>query len=174
MKKKEEKNQIIDTLAEKLADNNNIYITDISELNVDKTNALRRDCFNKDVELVVVKNTLLRKAMEKTNKEFDDLYQVLKGPTSLMFSDINNLPAKIIKVFRANSKKPILKGAFVEETTYIGDEQLDALVNIKSKNELIADVVALLQSPAKNVISALQSGGDKIAGVLKTLSEKPE
>lgn len=91
-------------MAEKLADNNNIYITDISELNVDKTNALRRDCFNKDVELVVVKNTLLRKAMEKTNKEFDDLYQVLKGPTSLMFSDINNLPAKIIKAFRANSK----------------------------------------------------------------------
>lgn len=171
---REEKNQIIDTLAEKLANNNNIYITDVSELNVEKTNDLRRSCFNKDVELLVVKNTLLIKAMEKTNKDFDDLYEVLKGPTSLMFSNVNNLPAKIIKTFRKTSNKPILKGAFVEETTYIGDEQLDALVNIKSKNELIADVIALLQSPAKNVISALQSGGNTIVGVLKTLSEKPE
>lgn len=172
--RKEEKNQIIDTLADKLAKNNNIYITDISELNVEKTNTLRRNCFNKDVELVVVKNTLLKKAMEKADKEFEELYGVLKGPTSIMFSDINNLPAKIIKAFRKNSNKPILKGAFVEETTYIGDEQLDALVNIKSKNELIADVVALLQSPAKNVISALQSSGNILSGVLKTLSEKPE
>lgn len=170
--RKEEKNQHIDTLTQQLESSNNIYITDISDLNVEVTGKLRRLCFKKDVKLIVVKNTLLRKAMEKSEKDFSGLYDVLKGATSIMLSEVNNGPAKLIKEFRKTSSKPILKGAYVEEMSFLGDENLDTLVNIKSKNELIADIILALQSPAINVISALQSGGHKLSGVLKTLSER--
>jgi len=172
--RKEEKNQLIDSLSAKLSDSSNVYLTDISNLNVETTHELRTLCFKRDIKLMVVKNTLLKKAMEKSNKEMEPLYEILKGSTSLMFSETGNVPAKIIKEFREKYDRPILKGAYVEESIYIGDDQLDILFNIKSKNELIGDVIALLQSPAKNVISALQSGGNIISGVLKTLSEKPE
>lgn len=172
--RKEDKNQLILSLAEELKDSNYFYITDISNLDAEQTSDLRRLCFSKDVKLRVVKNTLLHKAMEKAEKDFDTLYDILKGPTSVMFADAGNVPAKLIKEFRKKSDKPIIKGAYVEEMVYIGDDQLDFLANIKSKNELIADIVALLQSPAKNVVSALQSGGNKLSGILETLSEKSE
>lgn len=155
--KKEDKNLLINELTDTLTNNNNIYLTDISNLTVEKTNQLRRLCFKKDVSIKVVKNSLLRKAMEKSGKNFEDLYDVLKGSTSIMISEASNTPAKLIKEFRKGSDKPILKGAYVQEMCFIGDTQLDALVAIKSKNELIADVIALLQSPARNIISALQN-----------------
>jgi large subunit ribosomal protein L10 len=174
--KKVEKNQIIDSLAEQLRLSKHIYLTDISELNSEKTSNLRRLCFKRNVKLTVVKNTLLKRAMEKSEKDFKPLFDILSGTTSVMFCEDGNVPAKLIKEFRksANVDKPILKGAFVEETTYIGNDQLEFLINIKSKNELIADIIALLQSPAKNVIGALQSGGNKLSGIVKTLSERPE
>lgn len=172
--KKEEKNQVVEALADQLNNNNNFYIADISELNAEATSALRRLCFKREVTLTVVKNTLLKKAMEKTDKDLDALYDILKGPTSIMFAEAGNAPAKLIKEFRKTSDRPILKGAYIEEMTYIGDEQLDFLVAIKSKNELIGDIVGLLQSPVNNVMSALQSGGNILTGVLKTLSEKSE
>lgn len=170
--RKEEKSQLIDSLTEQLQNYNNIYITDISDLNVEVTSRLRRLCFRKDVKLIVVKNTLLRKAMERSDKDFSGLYGSLAGATSIMLSEVNNGPAKLIKEFRRTSAKPILKGAYVEEMSFMGDENLDTLVNIKSKNELIADIILALQSPANNVISALQSGGHILSGVLKTLSER--
>lgn len=172
--RKEDKNQLIDTLTEELKANNYLYITDISDMNVEATNRLRRLCFKREVKLLVVKNTLLHKAMENSGKDFSPLYNVLKGHTSIMIAAQGNTPAKLIKEFRKSSDKPQLKGAYIEEMTYIGDKELDALIAIKSKNELIADVVALLMSPAKNVISSLQSGGQTLSGVLKTLSERPE
>jgi len=155
-----------------LADNPNIYLADISGLNAVDTSNLRRACFKANIKLAVVKNTLLAKAMEASDKEFGELPDVLKGNTSLMLSETGNAPAKLIKNFRKKSEKPVLKGAFIEEAVYIGDENLDALVNIKSKEEVIGDIIGLLQSPAKNVISGLKSGGGKLAGILKTLSEK--
>lgn len=169
---REEKSQVIETLTTKLTDGNIIYLADISGLNALDTTNLRRACFKANIKLAVVKNTLLEKAMEKSDKEFGDLSTTLKGNTSLMFSETGNAPAKLIKEFRKKSKKPVLKGAYVEEAIYIGDDQLDTLVNIKSKEEVIGDIISLLQSPAKNVISALQSGGGKISGILKTLSER--
>lgn len=172
--RKEDKNQLIETLTEELKATNYLYITDISDMNVENTNRLRRLCFKRDVKLIVVKNTLLQKAMENSGKDFSPLYNVLKGHTSIMIANQGNIPAKLIKEFRKTSDKPMLKGAFVEEMTFIGDKELDSLIAIKSKNELIADVVALLLSPAKNVISSLQSGGQTLSGVLKTLSERPE
>jgi large subunit ribosomal protein L10 len=170
----QEKNQVIDSLAGQLQAYSNVYITDIGSLNVEKTNSLRRLCFKRNVKLTTVKNTLLKKAMDKSGRDFSGLYEVLEGPTSIMLCDSGNVPAKLIKEFRKsiNSEKPILKGAFIEESTYIGNEMLEALVNLKTKNELIGDIVALLQSPARNVISALQSGGHKLSGIVKTLSEK--
>lgn len=170
--RKEDKSQLIDTLTEQLQNSNNIYITDISNLNVEVTSRLRRLCFKKDVKLIVVKNTLLRKAMERSDKDFSGLYETLKGATSIMLSEVNNEPAKLIKEFRKTSDKPILKGAFVEEMSFVGDKSLDMLISIKSKNELIAEIILALKSPATNVISALQSGGHKLSGVLKTLSER--
>jgi len=169
---REEKSQVIKDLTGKLADNNIIYLADISNLNASDTSNLRRACFKANVNLAVVKNTLLAKAMEQSDKDFGDLPETLKGNTSMMVSATGNAPAKVIKEFRKKSKRPILKGAYVEAAIYVGDDQLDALVNIKSKEELIGDVITILQSPAKNVISALQSGGGKLAGILKTLSEK--
>ena len=169
---REEKSQVIEELTVQLADNANIYLADISGLNAGTTSDLRRACFKANVKLAVVKNTLLEKAMEASDKDFGDLPTTLKGNTSVMYSETGNAPAKVIKAFRKKSDKPLLKGAFIAESVYIGDEQLDMLVDIKSKEELIGDVIALLQSPAKNVISALQSSGGKLSGILKTLSQK--
>jgi len=171
---REEKSQVIEHLTTVLTDNNIIYLADISGLNAQNTSDLRRACFKQNIKLSVVKNTLLAKAMEKVDKDFGELPSTLKGNTSLMLSETGNAPAKVIKEFRKKAKqeKPLLKGAFVEEAIYIGDENLETLVNIKSKEELIGDIITLLQSPAKNVISALQSGGNKLSGIIKTLSEK--
>lgn len=169
---REEKSQVIEELTAQLASNTNIYLTDISGLNAKNTSDLRRACFKVNVKLAVVKNTLLEKAMEASEKDFGDLPSILKGNTSVMYSETGNAPAKVIKLFRKKSDKPLLKGAFIEDAIYIGDEQLDALVDIKSREELIGDIVGLLQSPAKNVISALKSGGGKLAGIIKTLSER--
>ena len=171
---REEKSIVIEDLTAQLTDNSVVYLADISGLDAGTTSNLRRACFKANVKLAVVKNTLLAKAMEASDKEFGDLPSVLKGNTSIMFSETGNAPAKVIKEFRKKNDKPLLKGAFVEEAVYVGDDYLDALVNIKSKEEVIGDIVGLLQSPAKNVISALKSGGGKIAGILKTLSEKEE
>jgi large subunit ribosomal protein L10 len=169
---REEKSVVIEELTAQLADNTNIYLTDISGLNAVDTSNLRRACFKANVRLAVVKNTLLEKAMEASDKEFGDLPATLKGNTSVMYSETGNGPAKVIKAFRKKSEKPLLKGAFIEESIYIGDDQLDALVDIKSREELIGEVIGLLQSPAKNIISALKSSGGVLAGILKTLSEK--
>ncbi|MDW5290542.1 50S ribosomal protein L10 [Formosa sp. PL04] len=169
---REEKSQVIEELTAQLADNANIYIADISGLNAVKTSDLRRACFKANIKLAIVKNTLLEKAMEASDRDFGDLPTILKGNTSVMYSETGNAPAKVIQAFRKKSDKPLLKGAFIEETVYLGDDQLDALVDIKSREELLGDIIGLLQSPAKNVISALKSSGGKLAGILKTLSEK--
>jgi len=169
---REEKSQVIEELTAQLAESPNIYLADISGLNAGSTSDLRRACYKANVQLNVVKNTLLNKAMEASEKDFGDLASVLKGNTSVMYSETGNAPAKVIKNFRKKSEKPLLKGAFIEEAIYIGDEQLDMLVEIKSKEEVIGDIIGLLQSPAKNVISALKSGGGTLAGIIKTLSEK--
>jgi large subunit ribosomal protein L10 len=169
---REEKSQVIEELTAQLANNTNIYLTDISGLDAGTTSALRRACFKSNVKIAVVKNTLLEKAMDASEKDFGDLPTILKGNTSVMYSETGNAPAKVIKTFRKKSEKPLLKGAFIEEAIYLGDDQLDMLVNIKSREELIGDVITLLQSPAKNVISALQSSGGKLSGILKTLSQK--
>jgi large subunit ribosomal protein L10 len=172
--KKEEKNQTIDVLAEKLTASNNFYLTDISNLNVETSNRLRRNCFKRNIQLNMVKNTLLKKAMEKSGKDFSPLFGILNGSTSIMFSEVANDPAKLIKEFRKTAPKPILKAAYVEEMVYVGDNQLDALINIKSKNEMIGEVISMLRSPIMNVMSALQSGNNTLSGIVKTLSAKPE
>jgi len=169
---REEKSLVIEQLTAQLADNSTIYLADISGLDAAATSNLRRACFKAGVKLNVVKNTLLAKAMESSDKDFGDLTNVLTGNTSLMVSEVNNAPARVIKDFRKKSDRPILKGAFVEEAIYIGDEQIDVLVDVKSKDELIGEIIGLLQSPAKNVVSALKSGGGTIAGLVKTLSER--
>jgi len=169
---REEKSQVIEALTTQLTEGSIIYLADISGLNALDTSNLRRACFKENVKLAVVKNTLLEKAMQNADKDFGELSTILKGNTSLMFSETGNAPAKVIKEFRKKSDKPVLKGAYVEESVYVGDDQLDTLVNIKSKEELIGDIISLLQSPAKNVISALQSGGNKLSGIIKTLSDK--
>jgi len=169
---REEKSLIIDDLTGQLTDSSTIYLADISGLDAVNTSKLRRACFKANVKLAVVKNTLLFKAMEKSDKDFGELPEILKGNTSLMISETGNAPAKVIKEFRKKSDKPVLKGAYIEESVYVGDDQLDALVNIKSKEELIGEIITILQSPAKNVISALKSGGSTISGILTTLSEK--
>jgi large subunit ribosomal protein L10 len=169
---RQEKNETIENLKEALRGVKNLYLADIAGLDAIETIALRRACFKENIKLQVVKNTLLAKAMEASSHNFGELTEILKGNTSLMFSESGNGPAKVIKSFRKKSDKPILKGAFIEEAIYIGDEQLDALVAIKSKDELIGEIITLLQSPTKNVVSALQSGGGKLSGILKTLSER--
>jgi len=170
--RKEEKKKLIDTLTQQLTENNNFYITDIASLNAKDTSDLRRLSHKNGIQLLMVKNTLLRKAMENVDRDFSELYSTLVGNTAIMFSEAGNGPAKMIKEFRKKKDRPLVKGAFIEETTYLGDDQLNFLVSIKSKDELIADIVALLQSPVKNVVSALQSGGSNLSGILKTLSEK--
>src|SRR5690606_13316846 len=168
----EEKAIVIEDLTAQLAQSPNINLADIAGVNALATSNLRRACYKANIKLAVVKNTLLAKAMEASDKDFGDLPGVLKGSTSIMLSETGNAPAKLIKDFRKKSDKPLLKGAFIAEAVYVGDQNLDALVNIKSKEEVIGDIIGLLQSPAKNVISGLKSGGGKLAGILKTLSEK--
>jgi large subunit ribosomal protein L10 len=170
--KSSDKKVIIDNLQEQIDSYNHFYLTDISGLNAENTSNLRRLCFKQNVKLVVVKNTLLRKALESSSKNVEEIYDALKGNTSVMFTADANVPAKLIKDFSKRHKKPVLKAAYVQESVYIGADQLDALIAVKSKNELIADVVALLQSPMKTVIGQLQSGGNIIHGVLKTLGER--
>ena len=169
---KQEKDKTIQALDNMLTDNNNFYLADISGLNAEQNSALRRLCFKRSVSIKVVKNTLLQKALEKNDLDFSQLYNVLVGNTSIMQAEAGNAPAKVIKEFRKKNEKPILKAAHVEEAMYIGDENLATLADLKSKEELIGDIITLLQSPAKNVISSLQSGGNKLAGIIKTLEEK--
>ena len=170
---KEEKQSAINDLSQTLDSNGVIYITDISELDATATSSLRRQCFAKDIKLSVVKNTLLKKAMENVkDKDLSELYDILPGPTAIMISEVGNAPAKLIKDFRKKNDKPVLKGAYVEEMVFVGDDQLKTLVDIKSKDELLGEVIGLLQSPAKNVLSALTSSKSTIEGIVKTLSEK--
>ena len=169
---RQEKHDAIENLKEALLSVKTLYLADIEGLDARQTNALRRACFKENIKLQVVKNTLLAKAMEASTHDFGELTGILKGNTSLMFSESGNAPAKVIKNFRKKSDRPILKGAFIEEAIYLGDDQIDALVAIKSKEELIGDIIMLLQSPTKNVVSALQSGGGKLSGILTTLSER--
>ena len=170
---KKEKNEMIAVLDGMLNDNTNFYLADISGMTAGQNSALRRLCFKRNVSLKVVKNTLLKKAFDKNDSDFTELHSVLVGNTSIMQSDQANTPAKVIKEFRSKqSEKPILKAAFLEDSLYIGDENLSALADLKSKDELIGDIITLLQSPAKNVITSLQSGGNKLAGIIQTLSEK--
>ncbi len=171
--KKEDKGRIISQIAETIKSYNGFYIVETAGLDAEKTSELRRACFNADIKLMVVKNTLLHKALESIDGDFSELYGALKGSSSLMCTNVGNAPAKLLKDFvKKGDTLPALKGAYVEETVYLGADQIDALASIKSKHELIADVIALLQSPAKNVVSALTSGGGKLHGILETLSKK--
>jgi large subunit ribosomal protein L10 len=170
--KSSEKQVIINNLQEQIDSYNHFYLADISGLNAEDTSDLRRLCFKQEVKLVVVKNTLLRKALESSGKNAEELYEALKGNTSVMFTESGNVPAKLIKDFSKKHKKPVLKAAYVEESIYVGADQLENLIAVKSKNELIADVVALLQSPMQTVLGQIQSGGNIIHGVLDTLKEK--
>lgn len=169
---RQQKNNAIENLKEALGGIKNLYLADIAGLDASQTSALRRACFKENIKLQIVKNTLLSKAMEASTHDFGELTNILKGNTSLMFSESGNAPAKVIKSFRKKSDKPVLKGAFIEQAIYIGDETLDALVAIKSKDELIGEIITLLQSPTKNIVSALQSGGGKLSGIIKSLSER--
>jgi large subunit ribosomal protein L10 len=171
---KEQKNQEIAGLVEELQSNEIFYLTDTTSLNAEATSQLRRECFKAGIKMRVVKNTLLQKAMERVEgKDYSPLFEALKGNTAVMYSEVGNAPARLIKEFRKKHDKPQFKAAYIQEDTYVGADQLDALVALKSKNELIGDIVALLQSPAKNVISALQSNaGHKIAGLVKALEER--
>ncbi|MCX7743820.1 MAG: 50S ribosomal protein L10 [Flavobacteriales bacterium] len=170
---REEKNQVIDELTAALKDANVVYLADTEGMTVEVTNKLRRACFEKNIQLRVVKNTLLKKAMERSEKDFSGLYSVLHGTTAVMIAEASNAPAKLIKDFRKGGEKPGFKAAFIESDTYVGEANLEVLVNIKSREELIGDIVALLQSPAKNVISALQgNAGQKVAGLVKALEER--
>lgn len=172
--RREEKEFIIDDLKQQLSETSHFYLADTSGLNAEDTSSLRRKCFEKDVRLLVVKNTLLRQALGKVEGDYEQLYDTLTNSTSIMFCETGNVPAKLIKEFRKGKEKPILKAAFVEQSIYVGDDQLDTLASLKSKEELIGDVLSLLQSPMNSVLSALSSGGSQMAGALKTLSEKQE
>ncbi len=170
---REEKNQIIDSLADEFSQHDNFYITDISELTVEKSNQLRRQCFGKQVKLRMAKNTLIKKALEKIGPEtYQELFVTLKGTSAIMFCEAPNSPARLIKSFRKDNDKPVLKGAYIDTAVFVGEEHLETLVAMKSRLELIGDIVGLLQSPAKNVISALNSAGGKISGILETLEQR--
>jgi large subunit ribosomal protein L10 len=169
---KEEKHDVVLALAEQMKEYGNFYITDTSNLTVAKINDIRRKCFESDIKMQVTKNTLIRKAMEAVDGDFTEIYDVLKGSSSIMFSKSGTAPAKLIKELRKRGDKPLLKAAYIDTAVFIGDSQLDALVNLKSKEQLVGEIIGLLQSPAKNVISALQSGGNILAGVVKTLQER--
>ncbi|MBC7743622.1 MAG: 50S ribosomal protein L10 [Flavobacterium sp.] len=170
--RKEEKQEVVLALTEQIREYGNFYITDTANLSVAKINAIRRKCYDSDIKMLVAKNTLIRKAMEAADGDFSEMFDVLKGSSSIMFSKSANAPAKLIKQLRKQGDKPVLKAAYIDSSVFIGDNQLDALVNLKSREELVADIIALLQSPAKNVISGLLSGGNKLAGIVKTLQER--
>ena len=170
---KQEKAQYIDNLVQELTDSNVFYLADTSGLTVDVVNSIRRRCFQSNIKMRVVKNTLLVKAMDRVEgKNYGDLKTILAGATSIMFCEVSNAPAKLIQDFRKKNDKPILKGAYIHEATFVGDNQLDTLVSLKSREELIGEIIGLLQSPAKNVVSGLTGAGSKIAGILKTLGER--
>jgi len=170
--RREEKDALVESLAEQIKEYSHFYLTDIAQLDAADTSSLRRKCFENQIKLVVVKNTLLKRALQMSEGNFEELFPVLKGATSIMFTNSANVPAKLIREFRKEHDKPVLKGAYVQESVYVGDNILDMLISVKSKEELIGDIVLLLQSPAKNVVSALQSGANKLHGVLETLSKK--
>ncbi|MBK6390493.1 MAG: 50S ribosomal protein L10 [Saprospiraceae bacterium] len=171
---KTEKGATIEALKDKINESSFFYLADASSMTVAQINSFRRICHEKGIEVKVVKNTLARKAMEAlpADKGYADLYEALHGPTAMLFADAGNAPAKVIKDFRATSERPILKAAYIDSAVFLGDDQLDVLIAIKSKNELIGEIISLLQSPAKNVIGALQSGGHKLAGLVKALEER--
>ncbi len=169
---KEEKHELVLALTEQIKEYGNFYITDTSDLTVAKVNHIRRKCFESDITMQVAKNSLIKKAMENIDGDFSSLYDVLKGSSSILFSKSSTAPAKLIKQLRKTGDKPILKAAYIDSAVFIGDKQLDTLINLKSKEQLIGEIIGLLQSPAKNVISALQSGGNKLAGIVKTLQER--
>ena len=172
--KKTDKSALVQDLSEKINEYSHFYVTNSLGLNAASTSKLRRACFEKDIKMVMVKNTLFKRALQESDKEIDGIEEVLNGTSAVLFSNTGNAPAKLIKDFQKKTGLPVLKGAFVEESVYIGEDQLEVLTNIKSKEELLGDVISLLQSPAKNVVSALQSGGTKIHGILQTLGEKGE
>jgi len=170
--KREEKQEIVKALAEQIKSYGNFYITDTADLTVAKINSIRRKCFDKGIAIQVVKNTLIKKALIEAGVDSEELLSVLKGSSTMLFSEVGNAPAKLIKELRKDGDKPVLKGAYIDAAVFVGDNQIDALTKLKSKNELIGDIIGLLQSPAKNVVSALQSGGSTIAGLVKTLQER--
>lgn len=169
---KEEKHELVASLAEQMKEYGNFYITDTANLTVAKVNHIRRQCFESDITMQVAKNSLIKKAMETIGGDFTPMYDVLKGSSSILFSKSSTAPAKLIKQLRKKSDKPILKAAYIDAAIFVGDNQLDTLINLKSKEQLVGEIIGLLQSPAKNVISALQSGGNILAGVVKTLQER--
>lgn len=170
--RKEEKQDVVLALKEQIEEYGNFYITDTAELDVAKINGIRRQCFDSDIKMKVAKNTLIQKALEAATGDYSELYGVLKGSSSIMFSKSGSAPAKLIKELRKEGEKPILKAAYIDAAVFIGDNQLDTLASLKSKEQLVGDIIALLQSPAKSVISGLQSGGNKLAGIVKTLQER--
>ncbi len=172
--KKEDKLQVIESLSEKFSKSDYIYFTDFISLSVAQMNKFRRICFNNNVELKVVKNTLIKKALEKNAAErgFEPLYDALKGSTAIMFAESGNLPAKLLSEFRKENEKPLLKAAYIDSAVFFGDDQLDTLKSLKSKQELIGDIILILQSPAKNVIGSLKSGANTLAGLVKALEER--
>lgn len=170
--KREEKQEIVKALAEQIKSYGNFYITDTADLSVAKINGIRRKCFDKGIAMQVVKNTLIQKALVEAGVDSEELLGVLKGSSTMLFSETGNAPAKLIKELRKEGDKPVLKGAYIDASVFVGDNQVDALSQLKSKNELIGDIIGLLQSPAKNVVSALQSGGNTLAGLVKTLQER--
>lgn len=169
---RQEKEQELTSIQETIASSNVLYLSDISGLDAETTTQLRRICHKKGIKLRVVKNTLLKKAFENSERDYDPFFVALKGNTSLMTSTVGNAPAQLIKEFRKKNDRPVLKGAFIDESFYIGDDQLEILASLKSKEELIGEIISLLQSPAKNVVSALQSGKQNIAGLIKALGER--
>ena len=170
--KREEKQEIVNALTEQIKSYGNFYITDTADLSVAKINGIRRKCFDKGIAIQVVKNTLIQKALVEAGVDSEELFGVLKGSSTLLFSETGNAPAKLIKELRKEGDKPVLKGAYIDASVFIGDSQVDTLSKLKSKNELIGDIIGLLQSPAQNVVSALQSGGNTLAGLVKTLQER--
>lgn len=173
---KADKAQAIEVLKEKFEEVSFFYITDASTLTVEQINNFRGMCFEKGVEMKVVKNTLVRKALESFPEErkYEGLYEALKGPTALLFTSTANVPAKLIKEFRKTAERPVVKAAYIDTGIYIGDDNLDALSKLKSKEELVGEIIGLLQSPIKNVVSSLQSGGQTLSGLLKALEEREE
>ena len=169
---KEEKHELVLALTEQIKEYGNFYITDTSDLTVAKVNDIRRKCFESDITMQVAKNSLIKKAMEAIDGDFSPMFDALKGSSSILFSKSATAPAKLIKQLRKRGEKPILKAAYIDASIFVGDNQLDTLINLKSKEQLIGEIIGLLQSPAKNVISALQSGGNKLAGIVKTLQER--